>query len=229
MLAHEAGTRSGADPEELHDMRVAVRRLRAAIRLFRPVLRPGWKAVRDELSWLAGELGRVRDLDVMIGKIEDWLPRLGKAADSTLTLLAMLKQTRESRRTEMLAALDSDRFAALIEAFRTNLSDVRTGEAEGTVEAKLPALIERRARRFFRGTEGLGPDSTASERHRVRILAKRMRYAVECSIPIYARRAETLSATLAQLQDILGHNRMPTSLKSLWLTWPEELSLCPPP
>jgi len=204
MLSHEAGTRLGEDPEELHDMRVAVRRLRAAIRLFRPVLKPGWKKVRDELAWFAEELGRVRDLDVLIGRIEGWLPKLGKSADSTLTLLEELRAIRKERRIQLLAALDSTRFEELIKSFRSNLPEVRTGEAQGAVQVKVPALIGRRARRFFDRARELTAESTGPDRHQVRILAKRFRYAVDFSIPVYGLRAERVSSTLGELQDILG-------------------------
>ena len=72
MLRHEPGTRLGDDIEELHDMRVASRRLRAAIRLFRPFLPARFDRLGAELRWLGGVLGDVRDLDVQIEQLEEW-------------------------------------------------------------------------------------------------------------------------------------------------------------
>ncbi len=67
IVAHDAGTRLGRDPEELHKMRVATRRLRAFLRTGRPLLDADWaEALRLELRWLGGVLGPVRDLDVLI-------------------------------------------------------------------------------------------------------------------------------------------------------------------
>ena len=66
LRATEPGTRLGEDPEELHDMRVATRRLRAALDLFVDVLPVRARAFRAELGWLAGVLGVVRDLDVQL-------------------------------------------------------------------------------------------------------------------------------------------------------------------
>ena len=67
LIAHDPGTRLGDDPEELHQARVATRRLRAVLRAARPLLDPGWtESLRAELSWLGGALGPVRDLDVLL-------------------------------------------------------------------------------------------------------------------------------------------------------------------
>ena len=66
LRAHEAGARAGRDPEHLHEMRVAVRRLRAILRASRALFDPAWvDRLRDELDWLGGRLGLVRDLDVL--------------------------------------------------------------------------------------------------------------------------------------------------------------------
>jgi triphosphatase len=65
-VQHEPGTRLGEDVEALHQMRVATRRLRATIALFREVLPAQFGALRDELQWVGHELGAVRDVDVQI-------------------------------------------------------------------------------------------------------------------------------------------------------------------
>ena len=66
LLAHDPGTRLGTDPEELHQFRVATRRLRAFLRAGRELLDPAWaETLRTELRWLGGELGPSRDLDVL--------------------------------------------------------------------------------------------------------------------------------------------------------------------
>jgi inorganic triphosphatase YgiF len=71
MRAHESGTRLGEDPEELHDMRVATRRMRAAMKVFEGTLPERAKWLREELRWVAGVLGEVRDLDVQIGRLDE--------------------------------------------------------------------------------------------------------------------------------------------------------------
>src|SRR5512133_2304092 len=71
ILANDAGTRLGADPEALHDQRVAVRRLRALLRLVRRLddAPPELEELRGELEWLGDRLGSVRDLDVMLSHL----------------------------------------------------------------------------------------------------------------------------------------------------------------
>ncbi|HEY0636908.1 MAG TPA: CHAD domain-containing protein, partial [Pseudonocardiaceae bacterium] len=70
MLAHEAGTRSGVDPEDLHQMRVAVRRTRAVLRAARPLLDRRWAdGLRARLGDVGRALGPVRDLDVLLERL----------------------------------------------------------------------------------------------------------------------------------------------------------------
>ena len=72
VVAHDPGTRLGRDPEELHQMRVATRRLRAFLRAGRPLLDVDWaESLRLELRWLGGVLGPVRDLDVLVDHLRD--------------------------------------------------------------------------------------------------------------------------------------------------------------
>ena len=70
LLAHDPGTRRGDDPEDLHQLRVATRRLRAFLRAARPLVDGEWaESLREELGWLGGHLGPARDLDVMLGRL----------------------------------------------------------------------------------------------------------------------------------------------------------------
>ena len=74
----EPGTRLGEDPEELHDMRVATRRMRAALALFAGVLPVRAQVFREELGWLARMLGAVRDLDVQLEGLADMADSHGR-------------------------------------------------------------------------------------------------------------------------------------------------------
>jgi CHAD domain-containing protein len=71
LLAYEAGTRSGADPEDLHQMRVALRRMRSVLKLSGALVGDGAEPVRAELGWLGQSLGEVRDYDVLIGHLRE--------------------------------------------------------------------------------------------------------------------------------------------------------------
>ena len=116
----EPGTRLGEDPEELHDMRVATRRLRAALSLFESVLPVRAHVFREELGWLGRLLGAVRDLDVQKqGLVEMAAQGAGARAEGTdhdplADLAAVLERERQTARAEMLSGLDSVRWDRLV-------------------------------------------------------------------------------------------------------------------
>ena len=122
LRAKEPGTRLGEDPEELHDMRVATRRLRAALDLFVEVLPVRARVFRTELGWLAAALGTVRDLDVQLDGLDDmaetvagWGDVFGSDDHDPLRdLSALLWSARDAARADMLAALDSVRWDRLL-------------------------------------------------------------------------------------------------------------------
>ena len=87
LIAREPGTRLGEDPEELHGMRVATRRMRAAWRVFGDGFQPeGTSRYRNRLRDVAGKLGAVRDLDVLVMALESYradLPKAGAGGPGT--------------------------------------------------------------------------------------------------------------------------------------------------
>ena len=117
LLAREPGTRLGEDIEELHDMRVATRRLRAAIDFFGEVLPVRARTLRAELSWLADVLGGVRDLDVQIERLDDmerWAWPTGPDGSPLVDLRAPAHSASGGGpRCVLLDALDSARWERL--------------------------------------------------------------------------------------------------------------------
>jgi len=85
ILAHDPGTRLGDDPEDLHDLRVAVRRLRAILKIAAPPLDREWaESLRGELDWLGTALGPVRDLDVMLEYVRAQEASLGEGEGTAM-------------------------------------------------------------------------------------------------------------------------------------------------
>ena len=195
VLAHDPGARLGTEAEEVHQMRVATRRLRAFLRAGRDLLDPAWsEPLREELRWLGGALGPVRDLDVLLEHLRGEVEKLGADAPEGRKLVRTLERDRRTARRALLTALDSKRYFALLEEL----------ERPAATVAEEPSLDEIHAgehRRLRKAARALGPDSPDDELHAARIKVKRARYAAELS----GRRAYVKAAKT--LQDVLGEHQ----------------------
>ena len=120
LMTHEAGTRTGTDPEELHDMRVASRRLRAAMEAFAVCYR-GKKFTRvvKETKELTDALGGVRDSDVLLTRMEAYAATVPPDERPAIaTFIARIRAGRETHRTTMLHALDDLAVTGYAKRFR---------------------------------------------------------------------------------------------------------------
>ena len=205
LLRNEPGTRLGDDIEALHDMRVAVRRLRAALSLFRPYLPPEILEQREDLRWLAGVLGNVRDLDVQLVAFGGWSERLEPPEAANLEpLLNALRRHRTAAREQMLAALDSERYERFIASFTELLAQpIAATNARPALEVAAD-LILRRQRRFARKAKKIRQHASPEAIHLVRIEAKRLRYALEFLRPLYGKGVTAYIRSLIEVQDLLG-------------------------
>lgn len=208
LLAKEPGARLGDDVEELHDMRVASRRLRAAMSLFADVLPPSAAKLGEDLRWIGHSLGAVRDLDVQLEQLDAWLTEVSEADRRALTALrSLLEAERSGARKTMLADLDSRRYELLVGRFGRMLRSARgrrTGPPSLPARAVAPDLIEERFNAFRKAAEKISDDSPAADYHRVRIRGKRFRYALEFLADLYPGGTRLLIKRLVALQDILG-------------------------
>jgi CHAD domain-containing protein len=204
LLANEAGTRLGDDIEELHDMRVASRRLRAAIALFQDVLPVEASKLRPELAWLGQTIGAVRDLDVQLEQLDDWIRALPEEDREPLTRLrALLSSERVRARNAMLQALDSARYTRLVRRFGAMLRS-RSGARTASALEAAPALVEGRHAALAKAKKRIGPKADPSAYHRLRIACKRFRYALEFLADVYPGETTRLVRRSVALQDLLG-------------------------
>ncbi len=209
LLTNEPGTRLGEDIEGLHDMRVASRRLRAAMAAFRPFLTPRMLRFRDQLGWVAAALGEVRDLDVQLERMHEWRANFPPERAAALEAVeALLETRRRAARKRMLAVLDSRRYSQLCASFSTAL---RFGPprsfAPGRVAllAIAPDMVERRYKRVRKQGDLIRKDSSPDAYHLLRIDAKKLRYALEfVGNGIYGKPALEFSARVTAMQDVLG-------------------------
>jgi triphosphatase len=208
MLAHEAGTRLGEDPEELHDMRVATRRMRAALAMFSDALPARGRLVRDELGWLADALGAVRDLDVQIQRVQEWAEEVPEQDRGALGDLArLLARHRQEARRRLLGCLESARYERLVTSFSSMLRQGpsrRSAAARAPAVVVLPDLVRVRHRTVAKAAKRARRSGAADDFHRLRIRGKRLRYALEFVSQVYSGQTTKYVRDLVQLQDSLG-------------------------
>jgi len=204
--------------EALHQARVALRRLRSAFSIFRPLVAGAeGDALRAELSWISGVLGQARDLDVFIQQ------RLGEAERAAAD---KVRAARERAYDEAIEALDSERFrGAMIGLVAwTATGGWRTEPAaEEPVTAFAASALDRFWRKVKKGGRDLGSIGDEA-RHEVRIAGKKLRYAAEFFGALHlgkkygrkkqAKRREAFLGPLEKLQSDLGDlNDMATAVE----------------
>jgi CHAD domain-containing protein len=209
--AHEQGARVGKDPEDVHRMRVATRRMRAARRVFRDALveEIDLERANEELKALAAVLGRARDLDVFSAALRR-LSRTAPAADRP-AIKAMIDDLQEQKATAQEAlqrALDEGALSYLRSELHGQLQALagpgaKSRRKRDSVQRAAPRLIERSLRRLYRDQDNLlAPTST--ELHERRILAKRARYTMEYFAPAFGDVLDEPIALMTAVQDSLG-------------------------
>jgi inorganic triphosphatase YgiF len=211
LTANQLAAQRGVDAEGVHQMRVGARRLRSALRLFEEWLPPRVAgALSQELRWLAGELGRARDLDVFLAEtLEPILA--GRPEDAGL---ASLRDAALSARADtyaaVRAALASQRYTLLVLRLGRFVEGIplrgpRAAALRGRAQPELRRLLDHLSGRM----QSLGRQLdrlSAQDLHRLRIRTKRLRYASELLGPLFGGKAPVRSARrLADLQDALGH------------------------
>jgi CHAD domain-containing protein len=202
ILLHDPGVRLDLDPEDVHRLRVAVRRARAVLRAARPLLDPEWsEPLRAELKWLGGSLGRRRDLDVLVAHLEREIERLEQPErEAAAALVESLEQERATAQAVALDALRSQRYYRLLDALEAAARGPRVRRGD----VSLRKLAKREYRRLSSIAEGLGPGSSDDELHRARIAGKRARYTAELAEVEVGKPARRFIERAKEFQDVLG-------------------------
>ena len=216
LLTHDPGTRLGSDPEDLHQLRVATRRLRAYLRAARPLLEDNEpRAVRDELAWLGSALGPVRDLDVLIEHFAAELRALDGDGDVAGGLLAALSERRLEAREAMLERLSSERYFALLDT----LQDFVAAPPLSGDDTSLAAIWWKEVKRLRRGAVALGSHPEDDALHEVRILVKRARYAAELGAHELGKQGARFVSAAKAAQDVLGAHQDAVVAEEEILSW----------
>jgi CHAD domain-containing protein len=212
MLAREEGTRSGADLEDLHGMRVATRRMRAAWRVFGDAYRPGRvRRYVGELRGLAADLGRVRDLDVLIDGLRQYVASLpATEGEAVAPLLEAWEADRERARRALVELLDSDEYRHFADDYvafvgTEGASVVPIGPDEPHRVRDMAGSRIWDAYEHVRAYDDVLRWADIETVHRLRIAAKRLRYTIEFFREPLGSDVGGLIDRVVALQDHLGY------------------------
>lgn len=227
VIGNARGVIEGRDPEFLHQMRVGVRRLRSAFRLFSAMLpEPSMQTHADAFHWLGGALGPARDWDVFL---DETFPPI-RAAFAGHAPLAVFERACRRRRSaagrSARRAVASHRHQRMVLAFAGWLA--LQGWREGLAAAYQTALLrgvesfaaeelQRRHDRVRRRGRKLS-ELSAQDLHRLRIAIKQLRYATDFFASLYEpEAARELLTRLSRLQDVLGRINDAATVEHLML------------
>jgi inorganic triphosphatase YgiF len=214
------------DAEGIHQARVALRRLRAAMSLFSPLLRDEQtEALKKELRWLTGELAPARELDVFMHRAVTDMSEAGKT-DSEL--VREIEAKRNSALDRAHTALDSERFRSLlldaiawieIGNWRNAPADPKSSSFAAPIGKSAARQLSRRHKKILRRGRHLTRLDT-DQRHKLRIAAKKLRYASDFFADVFPRRKalkrrkrfvqrlRRVQDSLGDLNDIVVHQRL---------------------
>ncbi len=212
MLARVPGVIAGEDAEEVHAMRVAARRMRAAWRVFGGGFeRDARQRYRGELRDIGARLGDVRDLDVLIEILVTYGERRSARQHAGLEpLLAAWRAEREARRVDLVASLGSERFAEFVRDYAAFAETpglnarVVPRNAPGLVRNRMPATIWGAYQAVWAFDDELGT-ADLETLHELRIAAKWLRYTLEFVREPLEPEATALIRPVVALQDQLGY------------------------
>lgn len=214
MVHHSAGTRLGEDIEELHDMRVATRRLRAAFRLFcEPMGAQTLEPFLEDLRWLGRTLGEIRDLDVGIAYMQQRQHEArGETAQAAAAVLEQQHAERGAARERLLECLDGERYRAFSDSFGEFVASpwlfVESPGYGRSVGRFAPRAVLKRLDKVL----AYGPCAVQASReqlHALRIDCKRLRYTAEFFRSCCAASLQAWIDQVVAIQDVLGevHDR----------------------
>jgi CHAD domain-containing protein len=198
--------------EDVHKARVAARRLRSNLKTLASALDPVWTGhVRDDLTWIGSVLGEIRDLDVLAGHV----------VTAPGELQGRLSSERETAVEGLMAALASERYLNLLDRLHvsTDHPPVVTaddGDASGAARDRLTDFVAADWHALRRRVRASGPEPSDRQLHKIRISAKRLRYAAEMAEPVVGKRVRGIAKAAEDVQTVLGEHHDAVEAES-WL------------
>jgi CHAD domain-containing protein len=214
MLNHEAGALTGEDIEDLHQMRVATRRMRSALRLLEPYYTGKLAGrFRKQLGEIADVLGDIRDRDVLLEAMTDYLPTLpATMQDELKRVMQFLEGEREAEREDLHHLVSKRSYGRFIEAFQAFLTTPESHAVgltlHGTVKPTLvrhvlPTVIHEHLG-AVRAYGAVIEEADGPTLHQLRIEFKRLRYTIALFDEVLGTGAKAFLKELKKVQDLLG-------------------------
>ncbi len=206
MMANLPGTRSGADIEALHDMRVASRRLRAALRGFCEAFAPeALKPVADEVGSVTRALGEARDQDVFI----EFLQGYAQANPDQIIVWLVEREERirdgaRLRLLDELERLEESDMPGIISSLLSGAQLVSEDGYASSFAAHAEPLIRLRMSKLKSLGKAIHDPKNVAELHLMRIAAKRLRYSMELFVPAFGKDMSDKISDVKLLQEQLG-------------------------
>ncbi|MGB8861842.1 MAG: CYTH and CHAD domain-containing protein, partial [Ilumatobacteraceae bacterium] len=201
-------------PDAIHQMRVAARRLRSVLKVFSPLLEPEWStALRDELAWIAGQLGGARDREVLEGRLLAGLEQLaaGGVRDTPKAATVVrreLELDQDEATKQVIEAMGSLRYLALLDALVDAARSPRlTAAADATSARALPPMMTATWKRLSRAVRKLSVEGADDAWHQARIRAKQARYAANSLVLVFGTPARRMAEQLEQVTELLGRHQ----------------------
>jgi CHAD domain-containing protein len=210
LIERDPGVRLGEDPEDVHQARVATRRMRSSLRTFRNILDRDWtKSLRDQLRALGRDLGAVRDTEVLSDRLRDHVERLSSEDRHVAkSMLERLHERWNAARRELQETLRSPDYTVLLDRLVDAAREpALLPEADGPADEVLSPLVRQPWKHLRSTVEELDADPPDEALHQIRIRAKHCRYAAEAVTPVVGRQAKAFARAMEDLQDVLGEHQ----------------------
>lgn len=226
LIRFDPEVRLGEDPEGVHQMRVAARHLHSLLHTFGPLTETSWRAsISGELAWLARTLGAHRDADVMTERLTLLIAKIPDEDRESLVKAGIdraLIRSRDTARARALRALRSGRYATLLDRLVEGAAVPALTEVPARGSASLTTLAESQCGELHKRARAAKEATELKRFHRIRIEAKRCRYAAEALEPVVGKRARAFAEAAAGLQTVLGEQTDAVVMENWIRAWAAE-------
>jgi CHAD domain-containing protein len=196
------------EDDAIHQVRVACRRLRSDLKLFRKVLAGDWaQELRAELAFLAASCGEARDLEVIAALVRDSATSEDDP-DHVATILTTLTVGLERAAAQSAEVVLGERTSLLLDDLEAvSAAPELNKKAARPAAEMLPQLLGAAQRTFATAADQLKPWTEDDDWHEVRLLAKRVRYAANTAASVLGEDAKDTAAHAAKYQELLGQHQ----------------------